>query len=262
MTLDNLNRKTVLRTARDFDAPATTPLLISNLRHCYVYILACLAEITIKECSDSVIVAGVARMVTLENCTRCTVISITKSIKIQGCVDSTVHACVNTKPVLAHGNSGITLAPYNTFYSQLDAHIQQMGINTGLKDNFWNAPVDFTRTKSVTLLATNKVPNVALLEEKQPASYLFMNPDDFSPFVVPFQLPGNTKTNPVELATEYSQALQRKAKRVNLLKGAIASVPEALKDEVRRDIEDKFREWMVQSGNIDQVNDLINFHLQ
>jgi len=262
MTLDNLSRKTVLRTARDFDAPATTPLLISNLKQCYVYILACLAEITIKDCSDSVIVAGVTRMVTLENCTRCTVISITKSIKIQGCVDCTLHVCVNTKPVLAHGNSSITLAPYNTFYSQLDSHIQQMGINTSLKENLWNVPVDFSRTRSATVLTTNKAPSPALLDEKQSSCYVLMNPDDFTPLVVPFQLPGNTKTNPVELGAEYSQALTRKSKRVNLLKGAISSVPESVKDEVRRDIEDKFREWMVQSGNIDQVNDLINFHLQ
>jgi len=260
MTLDSLVRKTVLRTARDFDAPATTPLLISNLKQCYVYILACLAEITIKDCSDSLIVAGVARSVVIENCVRCTVISISKSLKIQGCSESIVHACVNTKPVLSY-NSNITLAPYNTFYSQLDSHISQMGISTSLKDNLWSSPIDFNRTKSVSMLIANKAPNLAL-EEKSPPSYSILEPDDFTPFVVPFQLPGTTKANPVELPVEYIQALQRKAKRINMLKSTIAAVPDGIRDEVRRNIEDKFREWLVQSGNIDQVNDLINFHLQ
>jgi len=261
MTLDNLTRKTILRTARDFDDPATTPLLISNLKQCYVYILACLAEITIEECYDSVIVAGVARAVTLENCARCTIISITKSLKIQGCTDSIVHMCTNTRPVLTMGNANLTLAPYNSFYSQLEAHIQQVGLKTGITDNLWNSPMDFSRTRSTTTLMANKI-NAALLEEKQARPYSLMDPDEFTPFVVPFQLPGNTKANPVELPAEYAQALVRKARKINSIKASIESVPEASKDELRRSIEEKFREWLVQSGNIEQVNDLINFHLQ
>jgi len=260
MTLVNLTRKTVLRTARDFDDPATTPLLITNLKHCYVYILACLAEITITECMDSVIVAGVARTVTLENCVRCTVISITKSLKIQGCADSVVYMCVNTRPVLMMGNANLTLAPYNSFYSQLDAHIQQMGLKTGVKENLWNAPMDFTKTRSTTsLLMPHKVNS---LEEKQARSYSIMDPDEYTPFVVPFQLPGSTKANPVELPVEYAQALQRKARKINSIKDLIESAPDGAKEDLRREIEEKFREWLVVSGNIDQVNDLINFHLQ
>lgn len=254
--LDNLTRKTVLRTARDFDGPDTTPLLISNLRHCYVYILACLAEIKITECVDSIIVAGVTRMVTLENCVGCTVISITRATKIQGCSHTIAHMCVNTRPVLTL-NSSLVLAPYNSFYSQLDAHIQQMGIKTALQENLWNQPTEVKRKQSVSVMVNRKA-----LDEKPVTTYTLMDPNDFSPFVVPFQLPGHTKANPVELPIEYTEALRRKTERINSLKSMIQAVPDASKDQFRTVIEEKFREWLVQSGNIDQVNDLINFHLQ
>lgn len=258
MTLDNLVRKTVLRTARDFDDPAI-PLVISNLKQCYVYILACLAEVIIRDCTDSVIVTGVSRLITLENCNRCTLISISKSLKIQGCSNVTTNVCVNTRPVLSLGNANITLAPYNSFYSQLDAHIKQMGIKTTLADNFWNFPMDYNKAKSSASFVAKK-PTHAPLEEKQVFSLI--DPEKFTQFVVPFQLPGNTKANPIELPADFTQALQQRAKTINSLKTMIESVPDSMKEELQMSIEENFREWLVASGNIDQINDLINFHLQ
>jgi len=260
MTLDNLVRKTVLRTARDFDNPSS-PFLISNARHCYVYILACLSEITIKDCTDSFIVTGVARSVVIENCSRCIIISISKALKIQSSSELTIHTCVNTRPVMTMGNSNVILAPYNTYYSQLDSHIQEMDIKTGLKENLWSSPMDYNRARSVSLLIANKMPNTALLEEKV-HTYSIMSPDEFTPFSVPFQLPGTTKANPIELPPEFTLSLQRRALSILDLKKQIEAVPDPNKEELKKMIEEKFRGWLVQSGNIDQVNDLINFHLQ
>lgn len=65
------------------------------------------------------------------------------------------------------GNNRIIFAPYNTFYSQLDvripllvlavtfidpsAYIQTALIKTGLKENLWNSPMDYTRARAASL---------------------------------------------------------------------------------------------------------------
>ncbi len=84
-----------------------------------------------------------------------------------------------------------------------------MGISTKLGENVWNTPMDYTRARAVSMLIAK--PSAALLEGNKQSmyfyiclfiwgvlylaaySYTIMEPEDFFPFVVPFQLPGHTK---------------------------------------------------------------------
>jgi len=263
LELENISRTTILRTSRDIGDPTLSNHSITNLNKCYVYLLACLSDIMIKGCEDCVIVTGVCKnLLSVENCSNCKIIAISKAIRIEESNDTTFYLCVNTRPVLTVGNNRLIFAPYNTFYSQIDAHIQTALIKTGLKENLWNSPMDYTRARaaSLSIARRDRLQSRTSAEEKD-KSYSVMKPVDFTPFVVPFQFPGNTKANPVELPHEFFAALEKKSKDVNDLRASMTNLPNTTKEHVRKAVENKFQEWLRESGNIQQVNDLVNFKL-
>jgi len=218
---------------------------------------------TIKGCEDCVIVSGVCKsLLSVEGCSNCKIISISKAIKIEETNDTTFYLCTNTRPVLTLGNSRLLFAPYNTYYSQIDVHIQAAQIKIGLKENLWNSPMDYTRARAASLSIARRDRTVGRTADEKEKSYSLLKPDEFTPFVVPFHLPGNTKANPIEIPFEYTQALENKSKAVSDLRASLINLPHASKDHIRRAVEIKFQEWLVESGNIQQVNDLVNFKLQ
>jgi len=262
LELENITRTTILRTTRDIGDPTLSNHSITNLNKCYVYLLACLSDIMIKGCEDCVIVTGVCKnLLSVENCSNCKIIAISKAIRIEESNDTTFYLCVNTRPVLTVGNNRLIFAPYNTYYSQVDVHIQTALIKTGLKENLWNSPMDYTRARAASLSIARRNPSRTSTEEKE-RSYSVMKPADFTPFVVPFHLPGNTKENPVELPPEFTGAVEKKSKDVLDLRASLKNLPNSTKEHVRKAVEMKFQEWLIESGNIQQVNDLVNFKLQ
>jgi len=262
LELENISRKTILRTSRDIPDPSLSSHTITNLSKCYVYLLACLSDITIKGCEECVIVTGVCKsLLSVESCSNCKIISISKAVKIEESNDTTFYLCTNTRPVLTVGNNRLLFAPYNTYYSQLDVHIQTAQIKTGMKENLWNSPMDYTRARAASLSIARRDRSQSRTEEKE-KSYSLLKLDDFTNFVVPFHLPGNTKANPIELPHEYAAALEKKSKVICDLRTSLLNLPNTSKEHARRAIEMKFQEWLVESGNVQQLNDLVNFKLQ
>jgi len=263
LELDNITRKTILRTSKDIPDPTLSNHTITNLNKCYVYLLTYLSDITIKGCVECVIVTGVCKnLLSVERCSDCKIISISKALRIEETNDTTFYLCTNTRPVLTVGNTRLIFAPYNTYYSQVDIDIQAGLIKTGLKENLWNSPMDYTRARaaSLSIARRDRVQSRVSSEEKE-KSYSLLKPDDFVPFVVPFQVAGNSKENPIELPPEYYAALQQKTKAVCDLRTSLSNLPDNSKDQTKKAIEKKFQEWLVESGNVQQVIDLAHFKL-
>jgi len=264
LELENLSRKTILRTASDIPDPFLSTHTITNLDNCNIYLLACLSDISIKGCEECVIVTGVCKnLLNVERCSNCKIVALSKAIRIEESTDTTFYICTNTRPVLTMGNSRIVFAPYNTYYSQIDTHIQTALIKTGLKENLWNSPMDYTRARAASLSIARRDRNASRTSsEEKEKSYSLLKPDDFAPFVVPFHLPGNTTCNPVELPLEYIEAVEKKVKAVSDLRASLQALPNSSRDQIRKAIEAKFQEWLVESGNIEQITDLVNFKFQ
>eukprot|EP01113_Clastostelium_recurvatum_P048027 TRINITY_DN8653_c0_g1_i2.p1 TRINITY_DN8653_c0_g1~~TRINITY_DN8653_c0_g1_i2.p1 ORF type:complete len:146 (-),score=42.01 TRINITY_DN8653_c0_g1_i2:36-473(-) len=140
----------------------------------------------------------------------------------------------------------------------------------------WQYPVD-----------SNNRP-IMLEDADSPVSIL--PPEDFAPFVVPFVTPSSssarriapsplsqttttttattpsststtiTTTNPFQLPPPYSDTLKRKSTAVTSLRTTLAEGADpASKSFLQKAIDAKFQEWLIETGHINQVNDLLSF---
>eukprot|EP01113_Clastostelium_recurvatum_P048028 TRINITY_DN8653_c0_g1_i3.p1 TRINITY_DN8653_c0_g1~~TRINITY_DN8653_c0_g1_i3.p1 ORF type:complete len:223 (-),score=36.12 TRINITY_DN8653_c0_g1_i3:93-761(-) len=217
--------------------------------------------------------AGVGNTVTIEGCEGTTIIVAAHSLTIKNCINCTIHLCCANLPVLEGVNRDIKLAPYNTFYSTLGEHLTRADIPTTIDANMWQYPVD-----------SNNRP-IMLEDADSPVSIL--PPEDFAPFVVPFVTSSSssarriapsplsqttatatapstsstvTSTNPFQLPPTYSDALKRKSSAVTSLRTTLAEGADpASKSFLQKAIDAKFQEWLIETGHINQVNDLLSF---
>lgn len=93
--------------------------------------------------------------------------------------------------------------------------------------------------------------------------YSIVRPESFLPFRVPFELAGDTKSNPYELSNEYRSALEESATEAIELKQAIEKrkFDKSMRDRVRAVIGAHFENWLRQTGNYQQLEDLIRLQL-
>ncbi len=164
-------------------------------------------------------------------------------------------------------SDSLQFGPYNTHYSLLEQHLQQSGLQTDLTSNCWDQ-----------ILSSNQI-------QCKPSNISITPPKDFHAFAVPFILhEGGTTVqkehntadgvqhNPIELPEEYTKALQTTKSVLVSLRQAIedARLRPVEQEDLQRQIETKFQvqhlnqevrshcqEWLVESGNIQQIQDLM-----
>jgi len=200
-----------------------------------IYLIMPLQHVAIFGCTNCTVVLGtVAKMVTIEHCEKVRVVCATQFLRINHSSDIRVHACVNTRPVIGIGNRNIELAPYNIHYPTLEFHLQVSGINPKL--SYWDMPLCLSKEKCVNPL---------------PAQL-------FSSLSIPFNIQGDTVSNPCTLPPDYAQELLRKTALANASLEKIRRVSDA-NPEARKLIHSHFREWLVNSGNLRHVLDLLYY---
>mmetsp|Transcript_130311 Transcript_130311/g.225306 ORF Transcript_130311/g.225306 Transcript_130311/m.225306 type:complete len:529 (-) Transcript_130311:346-1932(-) len=199
-----------------------------------IYLLAPLEHVAIFGCSNCTIILGtVSKMVVLEHCEKVRVVCAARLLRVSNCTDTRVYGCINTRPVVGAGNKNFDLAPYNIHYPTLEHHLQVSGLNPRL--NCWDSPSYLTKEKCAGLLPAHL----------------------FSSITIPFQLPGTTVCNPCPLPPEYSRQLQRKTATAEELCEQIRKMS-ASGSEGSKVIHAHFRDWLVTSGNLRQVLDLLH----
>ena len=83
----------------------------------------------------------------IEQCERMHIVAAAHRITIGTCRDSTLNIASNTPPLLAGDNRFIQLAPFNTAYEALPAHLKVAGITR--VPFHWGNPLEFTREPNV-----------------------------------------------------------------------------------------------------------------
>ncbi|THG21138.1 hypothetical protein TEA_004131 [Camellia sinensis var. sinensis] len=112
---------------------------VINCLESIIYILAPLRYATIYGCSGtSIVVGAVGKAVRVEHCERVHVIIAAKRICIANCRECVFFLGVNQWPLIVGDNHKLQVAPYNTFYSKLEA-LDQVGIEATI--NRWDDPV-------------------------------------------------------------------------------------------------------------------------
>eukprot|EP01027_Heterolobosea_sp_BB2_P016856 GEZU01023932.1.p1 GENE.GEZU01023932.1~~GEZU01023932.1.p1 ORF type:complete len:409 (-),score=18.18 GEZU01023932.1:108-1334(-) len=218
---------------------------ISCCNQSYIYILSRARFVSLFGCTNCTIVLGpVSKMITVEHCEHIRVISLSRALKVGNCTECIFNICVNTPPILLGNNHAIQLGPYNTHYPALEQHLQDAGVNPRL--NFWDKPV--------LLPSPVEVPH--------PIIWTKMAPESFMPFLVPFAhvMQGKCKMNPCGLPQEYAAALEHKLTEASRLCEAVRAAARAKENpnELQNIIHAHFREWLVSSGNIRHVLDLLS----
>ncbi|EAL66907.1 tubulin binding cofactor C domain-containing protein [Dictyostelium discoideum AX4] len=305
-------------------------LNLSNNKKSTIYILVNIAICTISNCHDSIIILGPCiDFIELSDCSKLTIISITKSIRIKSSNNISLYICCNQKPIIASDCIAIKLAPYNTHYPNLEQQLITSKLSTTLSNNCWNTPIilnsfsplnspNITNTDTNTnnnnsnnnnnnnnnknngiyLTIPPKLPlepldsnsnnnnnnnnnnnknnedniencdndndneNENEIKDEKIISniYSILDAEEFFPFTVPFLIKGKTKNNPCELPLNYVKCLASKTNSVHSLHKLIQQTTNDPKTKATllHLIESKFQEWLVETDNIRQINDLIN----
>ncbi|KYQ93671.1 hypothetical protein DLAC_11609 [Tieghemostelium lacteum] len=224
---------------------------INNCKKSYLYILVNIAFINISNCHDCIIVLGpCTEYIDIVDSSKITLIAITKSLKIRSSSAISLNLCCNQRPMVTFDCVDVRFAPYNTHYQTLENHLLHSKLLTSMQNNQWNLPQ----------IVDQNGQNVSLDQQQQQTIFKISEPEEFCPFTIPFLIKGKTKVNPIELPPKYKQALIDKQNAVHNLHKLIQSATQdsKTKSNLLHLIESKFQDWLVETDNIRQINDLIN----
>ncbi|KAG8463768.1 hypothetical protein KFE25_004041 [Diacronema lutheri] len=241
--------------------------LIVDCHGAYIYVLAPVRSVLVLGCTSCTIVLGaVSRNLSIEHCERLRVHAACGSVRIANCIEMNAFLCANRPPILTGENHRVSLAPFNAFFPRLARDLEDARIETRLAANLWDKPVAFSAPDG-------PVP---------PAVASLLPPDRFLPFAVPFEsgaLPSSpaqhgsaaagllraesdweTAGNPCELPREYAAALAAAKRRLLAFQAQLGRISApAVREEVQAAVHGRFKEWLVKSGHMRQVHDLMAF---
>eukprot|EP00250_Pteridium_aquilinum_P001261 c11471_g2_i1 orf=210-1556(+) len=119
--IDGTSRASILKNEKDINGGSVK---VTNCHDSAVYILAPMKYASVHGCSDSIIVLGpVEKVVQIEHCERVQLTVSSVRICISYCRECVFYLAVNQKPLILGENHNLQVAPYNTFYPRLEAHL-------------------------------------------------------------------------------------------------------------------------------------------
>lgn len=234
-----------------------------NCSYCYIYLLCPLFHVKIDSCNSCTIVLGaVSGIISVEKCKNVTIIAACQSIQIVNCDGSTFFLFTSRSPLLIGSNHGLVFGPYNTHYKSLQRHIHDARLDT--RKNRWNQPIVY-----VLEILKNKqtIPSRAAMrmapQRLERQTYVTIKPDNFVPFRIPFELQGQTKQIPFELENDYQLALEEHSEDVINVKKVLDKIKDKkLQAKVQESIKEKFETWLAETGEIQQIEDLLSLQME
>ncbi|KAL2923807.1 TBCC domain-containing protein 1 [Bienertia sinuspersici] len=228
-------------------------LKVLNCHDTVIYVLAPLRYATIYGCSDATIVLGaVGKALRVEHCERVHVISAAKRVCIANCRECMFYLGVNQRPLIVGDNHKLQVAPYNTFYPQLEEHMSQVGVEPTV--NKWNDPLPLGVVDPHDSLS-----HPAGVSDAQAETAALLDPDQFTNFLIPNwfggEVPDATKDNPFSLPEAYMASQHKNNTNLGEVKQVLQETPldESKKRELSCALHVLFKDWLYASGNIRQL---------
>ncbi|XP_057501734.1 uncharacterized protein LOC130785567 [Actinidia eriantha] len=248
--IDGISKSSYLKQASDLHGSSVK---VVNCHDSVIYILAPLRYATIYGCSDATIVIGaVGKAVRVEHCERVHVIAAAKRICIANCRECAFFLGVNQRPLIVGDNHKLQVAPYNTFYSQLEKHMNQVGIQATI--NRWDDPVALGLVDPHDSLS-----HPAGVSDVQAESATCLDPDRFTNFLIPNwfdgESSGSTTDNPFPLPDAYMSSQRRNNNNLGEIKQNLreTQLEDSRKRELASALHVYFKDWLYASGNIRQL---------
>eukprot|EP00262_Sarcandra_glabra_P013345 TRINITY_DN3673_c1_g1_i1.p1 TRINITY_DN3673_c1_g1~~TRINITY_DN3673_c1_g1_i1.p1 ORF type:complete len:579 (+),score=78.99 TRINITY_DN3673_c1_g1_i1:157-1893(+) len=248
--VEGISKTSIVKQASDIRGCS---LKVLNCHDSVIYILAPLRYATVYGCSDATIVLGaIGKAVRVEHCERVQVITAAKRICIANCRECVFFLGVNQRPLILGDNHKLQVAPYNTFYSQLEEHMSQVGVDASV--NKWNEPLVLGMVDPHDSLS-----HPAGVSDVQAESASCLDPDQFTNFLIPNWFGGEsaqpTKQNPIKLPEIYMASQKKNHQVLHDIKQALrdVQVEENRKRELTSALHVHFKDWLYASGNIRQL---------
>ncbi|CAO2822159.1 unnamed protein product [Amaranthus hypochondriacus] len=234
-------------------AEVGSSLKVLNCHDSVIYVLAPLRYATIYGCSDATIVLGaVGKALRVEHCERVHVISAAKRICIANCRECVFFLGVNQRPLIVGDNHKLQVAPYNTFYPQLEEHMCQVGVESTI--NLWNEPLALGVVDPHDSLS-----HPAGVSDVQTEPAALVDPDQFTNFLIPNWFGGedlgSTIGNPFSLPEAYMASQQKNNTNLEEVKQVLQEtlLDEGKKRELSCALHVLFKDWLYATGNIRQL---------
>ncbi|CAN1278221.1 TBCC domain-containing protein 1, partial [Linum perenne] len=209
-------------------------LKVLNCHESSIYILAPLRYATVYGCSDSTIVLGaVGKAVRIEHCERVHVITAARRVCIANCRECVFFLGVNQRPLMVGDNHKLHVAPYNTFYSNLEAHMAEAGVEASI--NKWDEP-----------LALGVVDPHDSLSHPAGVSDVQAETATRIPNWFGGESSGMTKDNPFPLPDSYMESRLKNLKTLDEIKQLLRETPleESRKRELSCALHMLFKDWL------------------
>ncbi|CAI0402881.1 unnamed protein product [Linum tenue] len=248
--IEGISKSSYVKQASDLKGSSVKVL---NCHDSVIYILAPLRYATVYGCSDSTIVLGaVGKAVRIEHCERVHVITAAKRVCIANCRECAFFLGVNQRPLMVGDNHKLQVAPYNTFYADLEAHMVEAGIEANI--NKWDEPLALGVVDPHDSLS-----HPAGVSDVQAETAARIDPDLFTNFLIPNwfggESSGMTKDNPFPLPGNYMESRQKNLKSLDEMKQLLRDTP--LEDSRKRELSSAlhvlFKDWLYASGNVRQL---------
>ncbi|XP_071724363.1 uncharacterized protein [Rutidosis leptorrhynchoides] len=248
--IEGISKSSHVKLASDLKGSSVKVL---NCHDSVIYILAPLRYATVYGCSDATIVLGaVGKAVRVEHCERVHVITAANRVCIANCRECLFFLGVNQRPLIVGDNHKLQVAPFNTYYSQLEEHMAEVGIDSTI--NRWDEPLPLG-----VVDPHDSISHPAGVSDAQAESATRLDPDHFTNFLIPnwygAESAGSTKDNPFQLPEAYLTSQQKNQSNLGEVKQMLREVPieESRKKELSSALHLYFKDWLYASGNIRQL---------
>ncbi|XP_063023465.1 TBCC domain-containing protein 1 [Melospiza melodia melodia] len=226
--------------AKSSDTLVGAHVSICRCHDSFIYLLSPLRSVTIEKCRNSTFVLGPVEVsVHVQGCDNVKVIAVCYRLSLSSTKGCTFHTLTPTQPLILSGNQDVSFAPFHTHYPMLEDHMAQVGLAT--LPNYWDSPMLVCRDSGDTSV------------------FRLLPPSDFYTFVIPFEMEGDTTETPGGLPQEYQEVLKKREQKVQVWQRMVkeAGLSRDQRKQLQAVVEDKFYEWLVQTGNRQQLDSLV-----
>ncbi|KAK6151267.1 hypothetical protein DH2020_013902 [Rehmannia glutinosa] len=241
--IEGISKSSCVKQASDLKG---TSAKVVNCHESVIYILAPLRYATVYGCSDATIVIGaVGKAIRVEHCERVHLITAARRICIANCRECLFFLGVNQRPLIVGDNHKLQVAPYNTFYSQLEEHMNQVGVDRSI--NRWDEPMTLGVVDPHDSLS-----HPAGVSDAQAESATRLDPDQYTDVVIPnwfeSEQAGSTKHNPFALPDAYLASQQKNIKNLVEVKQILreTQLEESRKRELSTALHACFKDWLYE----------------
>lgn len=215
---------------------------VHRCNNSFIYLLAPMRSVIVQKCRNSTIVLGaVEAVVQVTSCSSVKIITVCRQLIVSSTSSCIVHVMSQNRPMVLPNCSDVIIAPYHTFYAQLEEHMRTLGLST--KPNLWNCVYSIDKDYKV-----------------DSSVWKIIDPKNFYLFSIPFEMPGQTKVIPGSLPAEFATVVAHREEQINVWQASVkqAGLTRQQKKQFQTIVENKFQEWLVETGHKKELDGLVS----